>query len=85
MMFRNTFWTQSEESFWLQQIIKLIFRDSFVVLLRAFSDVGVLDRDVRRQVVASVGISCLFRNAGLSIRWLSSIMAVSDEARMEDM
>ena len=27
----------------------------------------------------------VFSNAGLSIRWLSSIIAVSDEARMEDM
>ena len=33
--------------------------------------------------VASVGISCLFRNAGLSIRWLSSIITVSDDA-MQD-
>ena len=63
----------------------MIFRDFLVVLLSAFSDVGVLDWDERRQVVASVGISSLFRNAGLSIRWLSSIIAVSDEARMEDM
>ena len=84
-MFKNLFWTQSEKSFWFQQVIELIFRDFLIVLLRAFSDVGVLDRDERRQVVASVGISCLFRNAGLSIRWLRSIIAVSNEARMEDM
>ena len=85
VMFKNLFWTQSEESYWFQWVIELVFRDFLVVLLISFSDVGVLDRDVRRQVVASVGISCLFRNAGLSIRWLSSIIAVSDETRMEDM
>ena len=82
VMIKNLFWTQSEENFWFQPVIELIFRDCLIILLRAFSDVGVLDWDVHRQVVASVGISCLFRNAGLSIRLLSSIIALSDDARM---
>ena len=59
VMIKNLFWTQSEESFWFQPIIELIFRDCLIILLRAFSDVGVLDQDVHRQVVASIGISCL--------------------------
>lgn len=59
----------------------MVSKDFLVLLLKAAIDVGALDWEVRKLLVAMVEISCLFRNAGLSIRWLSSMIAGSDEAR----
>ena len=71
--FKNLFCTQRVESFWFQRLVEFSFMSFLVSFLRAASDTGALDREVCRQLDASVGISCLFRKAGLSIRWFSSM------------
>ena len=73
------------DSFWFQRHVEFFFRDFLVSPLMAINDFVVLVREVRKQSVALVGISCYLRKARLSIRRLSSMIAGSDDAKIDYM